>query len=108
MQNKNAPLTDSILLTKAKLLTTQLEAEGHTFPAKFKCSNDWLLKWKKAFDVSCAALHGEAASSDMDGVNAAREGIPELVKENDIGVSDLFNTDETGLFYRKLPTRYGT
>eukprot|EP00959_Pyramimonas_sp_CCMP1952_P214563 4490384-Pyramimonas_sp.AAC.1 len=49
--------------------------------------------------------HGEAGSADMSGVEVARTQIPEVLVSLGTPLDDVWNMDETALFYRKLPTR---
>jgi hypothetical protein len=44
--------------------------------------------------------HGEAASVNFNIVEHERNRIQELIKKNDYELHDIFNMDETGLFYR--------
>ena len=49
-------------------------------------------------------FHGEAKSVDQDTANGlAEESPPQLLKE--FTAENIFNCDETGLFYRCLPDR---
>ena len=52
----------------------------------------------------CKNLHGEAESVDQDGVNKwQNDRLSALLKE--FKPEQIFNTDETGLFYRCLPDK---
>jgi cupin superfamily acireductone dioxygenase involved in methionine salvage len=43
--------------------------------------------------------HGEAASANADTVEQERKRIQELIKKYGYRLRDIFNMDETGLFY---------
>jgi hypothetical protein len=43
--------------------------------------------------------HGEAGSADPKVVEMERRHIQELIKEGGYNLRDIFNMDETGLFY---------
>jgi hypothetical protein len=47
--------------------------------------------------------HGEAASSSAETVEQERKRIRELIKESGYGLRDIYNMDETGLFYGYAP-----
>ena len=48
-------------------------------------------------------MHGEAEDADMEGVRIARRALPKLLEDYDL--RDIFNLDETGLYYRRLPLK---
>lgn len=70
----------------------------------FKASVGWLNRFKSRHSIIGKVLCGEAASADSDGaaawMSASLAGIL-----NDYSPSDIYNADETGLFYEMLPTR---
>jgi hypothetical protein len=98
--NKSAILSDMLILEKAKGIGAGLD-----LPTNFNYSPSWLLRWKKRHGVHSEVLHGEAASGDTDGIKIARTEIHMLMREREQDLEETFNFDETGLFYRKLPTR---
>ena len=100
IEGKGGFITGALLLAKAKEIGKELE-----LPNNFNYSNKWLHKFKKQHGLSMHELHGEAGSADIDGVRVAREQVPQLVKELGISLDELFNLDETGLWFRRLPTR---
>ena len=54
-------------------------------------------------DSSAATLSGERASVDLLTVETWRERLPQITK--DFALRDIYNMDETGLFYRALPEK---
>ena len=55
-------------------------------------------------EIKCKKLHGKVESVDQDGVNEwQNDRLPALLKE--FKPEQIFNTDETGLFYRCLPDK---
>ena len=64
----------------------------------------WVHGFKKRFDIRSFTRHGEDASADNSTEVLARmEEIKSLVASYDR--DDVFNMDETGLFYRMEPNR---
>jgi hypothetical protein len=53
----------------------------------------------KSWDVS-----GEKKSADQDAANKYCESYVQLVKDNDLTAEKIYNADETGIFWRCLPT----
>ena len=48
-------------------------------------------------------MHGEEAAANTMGIEQARDNLPGIL--SDYELEDIWNLDETGLFYRTLPTR---
>jgi hypothetical protein len=90
-------ITDSILLTKA-LGFAFLFSED-----KFKGSNGWVDNFKKRHNLRQYNIHSEAASAPLDDLDTMRNEIRSILKNYD--PNDIFNCDETGLFWKMKPSR---
>ena len=66
---------------------------------RLKLSNGWLGCFKVRNGLKEMRRHGEAASASANTVNAERERIQELIKKHGYQLRDIYNMDETGLFY---------
>jgi len=92
------PLDGPILQQKAKFFA---EALGFK---EFSASNGWFDGWKRRFDVKFQKLHGEAASaSAIDKETWLEEKWP--VIRAGYSPDDIYNADETGLFFKMLPEK---
>ncbi|XP_064647061.1 tigger transposable element-derived protein 6-like [Lineus longissimus] len=69
----------------------------------FKASNGWLEKWKTRHNINQVTICGESESVDDNMVDEWKKKLPELVAGYD--PKDIFNMDETGLFYCALPCK---
>ena len=69
----------------------------------FRSSHSWFKAFKGRNGIWQYKLHGEAASVDPDDVKAARERLTAKLASFDR--RDIYNFDETGLFYRMPPDR---
>jgi hypothetical protein len=69
----------------------------------FKGSNGWLEKFQKRNNITFKSVCGEATSVDKEAVNNWKAKIPDI--NSNYAECDIFNADETGLFFRILPTR---
>lgn len=69
----------------------------------FSASNGWLEAWRKRFGVRSTALCGESAEVPEDVVEDWAQRLPDITAG--YCCYDIFNADETGLFYRALPNR---
>lgn len=92
----NVPVSGPLLKGKAEELAQLLAIED------FKCSNGWLDRFKKRHNINWGRVSGEARDTDLTICDEwllnewpkIREGYADC---------DVFNADETGLFYKLLP-----
>ena len=97
-RSENVPLDGPIIKDKA------LEFANHFGQVNFKGSNGWLANFKKRHGLVFRAIRGESASVDRQSVNNWRQNVLlEVLTEFD--PKDVFNIDETGLFWRALPDK---
>jgi hypothetical protein len=99
MRAQGTPVSDELLQTKAKQLA---EAAGVT---DFKYSNGWLDRFKKRYGVRCQGMHGQAGDADAQGVELCHRALPVLITELGYDKEDVYNFDETGLFFKAGPKR---
>jgi hypothetical protein len=90
-------ITDSILSTKALGFAFLLKEN------KFKGSNGWVDKFKKRHNLKQYHIHGEAASVPLENLETMRENLKQILKN--YSPEDIFNCDETGLFWKMKPCR---
>ena len=69
----------------------------------FKASNGWLHRFKSRHNITQGAISGESGDVSADTVKEFQEKLPDLVRG--YKASDIFNMDESGLFYRALPKK---
>jgi hypothetical protein len=67
----------------------------------FSYSNGWLHRFKDRHGISKRNFEGESASANMQQVTTGRANLQALVAGFEL--CDVYNTDETGLFYRLTP-----
>lgn len=85
------------LMEKAKEISDKLGKPN------FKGSRGWLDKWKKRFNIKQLKICGESADVDGATVDSWKERLPEIVA--DYEKENIWNMDETGLFWRALPDK---
>ncbi|UYV84826.1 TIGD6 [Cordylochernes scorpioides] len=91
-------INGNILKEKAILLALKMGQDI------FEASNGWLEKFKARRNIAFKRLHGEAGSVDANSVATWKGGIiPSLLAK--YSPQDIFNADETGLFYKLLPNQ---
>ena len=98
-RDEKIPVSGEMLLLKAQEYAEVCSCENP------KTSNmSWINRWKWRKDSVCKKLHGEAESVDQNGIDEWQTNcLPALLKQ--FKAEDIFNADETGLFYRCLPDR---
>ena len=69
----------------------------------FKASNGWLEKFKNRHGIVFRALCGESASVDSTTVEEWKKRLPTLI--DSYSTENVYNADETGLFFKLLPDR---
>ena len=89
-------ITDNILSTKALGFAFLLKEN------KFKCSGGWVDNFKKRHNLRQYHIHGEAASAPLKDLDTMRENLRQTLK--DYSPEDIFNCDETGLFWKMKPS----
>ncbi|KAL4103217.1 hypothetical protein QTP88_010050 [Uroleucon formosanum] len=93
----NIPINGPILKEKAEFFATKL---GHK---QFKASQGWLSNWKIRNNVVFRKICGENASVDQS--ICSDWLVKYLPIINQYSPDDVYNVDETGLFYKCLPSQ---
>lgn len=99
-RSKNIPISGPILQERARQIRQQL---GGPDADSFKASNGWLQKFRVRHAIQYRAICGESAAVDMVTVEEWKHRLPSIFNEYD--PSDVYNADETGLFFKALPSR---
>lgn len=98
MRAKKMPISGSVLQQKALDYACMLGIDD------FKASTGWLTRFKARHGIIAKVLCGESAASDTNSAATwASSALPEILKK--YASSDIYNADETGLFYELLPTK---
>lgn len=98
--NDNLLLTGEVLCQKWTAFANLL---GIPEDERLNLSEGWLTSFKKRNRLKEMKRHGEAASSMPETVERERKWIQELIGKWGYELRDIFNMDETGLFYGYAP-----
>ena len=71
----------------------------------FKASHGWLWRWQKRHGISQHKVVGEKRSADTAGAAEFPAKLLEFINEQQLSPEQIYNADETGLYYRMLPDR---
>jgi Tc5 transposase DNA-binding domain len=93
-EEKGVVLTGDILRAKFRQFS---ERAGIAPEEQLKMSNGWLESIKNRLGLSLHVRHGEAGSASAETVMAERARLQELL--SGYSLEDIFNGDETGLYY---------
>ena len=92
-------LSGDALLLKARQFARELHLENPD-----TITTSWISRWKERHSIVCKRLHGEAAAVDNHATESwFSDRLPELLQE--FSPDNIFNADETGLFFKCLPDR---
>ncbi|GFS93513.1 tigger transposable element-derived protein 6 [Trichonephila clavipes] len=90
---QNIPMGGSSLKEKAKAFTKELEIE-------FSASEGWLTNFKKMNGIVFKKMCRESSSVDINVCSKWQNSLSDLIKE--YAPRDIFNRDETKLFFKCL------
>jgi hypothetical protein len=96
-RSKHIPLSGPMIQEKAKEFAAEMGKP------EFKASNGWLDAFRKRHGIGFSCLSGESVEIDDETVQAWQDRLPTLC--SGFRPDDVFNLDETGLFYRCLPDK---
>ena len=99
-------MADGILLTGGVLRQkwyTFADLVGVPADERLNLSNGWLTRFKERNGLKEWKRHGEASSSNAETVEEERKRVQKIIQEQGYGLKDIYNMDETGLFYGHAP-----
>jgi hypothetical protein len=99
MEN-NLLLTGEVLRQK---WTKFADLAGVPDDERLSLSEGWLARFKVRNGLKQFKRHGDAGSADPETVKTEQKHIQELIDKYGYELRDIFNMDETGLFYGYVP-----
>uniref|UniRef100_A0A914UKF2 HTH CENPB-type domain-containing protein n=1 Tax=Plectus sambesii TaxID=2011161 RepID=A0A914UKF2_9BILA len=98
VRSENVPITSHLLMEKAKETSSLLKIEG------FKASEGWRMNFKHCHLITFKSNQGEAGAIDVESLGKWQQQVlrEELAK---FSPDDIFNADETRLFWQLLPNK---
>lgn len=104
---KNCPVDQNTVCFQAKQIFEKLKDEAGEMAKDetFKASNGWFSRFKSRCNWHSIAESGEAASADKEAASLYPEKLKAMIDEGGYTSQTIFNVDETGLFWKKMPKR---
>ncbi|KAI0997099.1 hypothetical protein K3495_g11088 [Podosphaera aphanis] len=97
-QARNVAVTGNLIKVKARKFREQLEIGGTV-----EFSNGWPQKFQQRNQLKCIRSHGKSGSAITAGIEQAIPILKNVIK--DYQPRDIYNMDETGLFYNLSPDK---
>ena len=106
-ENKdNVPISMAIIQTKAlSIYKDLLEEDEEDKAKKFNASSGWFARFKKRHGFHNLKMTGEAASADVEAAKTYPATLKKIIEEGGYTSKQIFNIDETGLYWKKMPNR---
>ena len=99
-EKRNGFLTDALLIKKAENIAKSEKIDC------FKSSSGWLWKFRKRHHLRLRNIVGEEMSAkrvDPEVITDFQTHMKEKIEK--YGVENVYNADETGIFYKRMPTK---
>ncbi|CAG8759139.1 21798_t:CDS:1, partial [Gigaspora rosea] len=101
---------EQVIIHEIIILDSLIREKGRQFAKEFDIpetslafSSGWVTKFKRRNGLKKIVLHCESASAPLKNLPVERKKLQELLSH--YNPEDIYNADETGLFYRLLPNQ---
>lgn len=98
-RERNMPISGEMIKQKALNLCASLNI------SEFKASDGWLQRFKERYGVRFLKITGEKLSSQPELIAAFKERLKRVIQEHEFNEHQIYNADETGLYWRLLPDK---
>jgi len=82
-----------------------MSAVGSSGSSPFQANRAWFDHFKKHYDLCNVKLTGEHASMDQELAETFPAQLTQLIEEKGYLLEQVFNAEETSLFWKKMPTQ---
>ena len=109
----DSPMTNMAIQDKVLSIYEDLVALGNAgagpsgaaAPPSFTASRGWLERFKTRNNLHLVTQSGEAASSDKAAAQAYLPVLKKIIADGGYTAQQVFNVDETGLYWKRMPKR---
>lgn len=96
-RSQHIPISGPLVKAKAKEVAADLKCD------KFSASDGWLQKWRRRHNISFKCISGESADVNQEDVEQFFQKLPAMLLGYE--ARDVYNADESGLYFRALPDK---
>ena len=96
-RSEGLPISGPLVQSQVHGLSETLHGD-----ATFHASKGWLYRWKKHHSIHQVKISGEVRSADVKAAEAFLPEFQELVEEQGYSPQQIYNADETSLFFKLL------
>ncbi|XP_018393361.1 PREDICTED: jerky protein homolog [Cyphomyrmex costatus] len=100
LRMRSIPVSGSIIKAKALEIAKELNLQEN-----FVASTGWLDKWKIRHGIRQLQVCGEKKCADIEAADKFKTALSKMIKNENITLAQIFNVDETGLYFKMLPTK---
>ncbi|XP_043461946.1 tigger transposable element-derived protein 2-like [Leptopilina heterotoma] len=100
IRDRGDSISGPILKEKAILLSKQLDPNS-----TFKASEGWMHRFKKRHGIKYCEMKGEKLSNNPENANEFALYLQERIDREKLSLDNIYNADETGMFWRSLPSK---
>ncbi|KAG7177538.1 Tigger transposable element-derived protein 7-like 7 [Homarus americanus] len=76
---------------------------SHMGIENFEACDGWLWRFRNRHGMCNNITHGEAGSAPTEDIEPFRDRLNDLIKSEGLLISQVYNVDESGLYWRSLP-----
>ncbi|KAF0712292.1 jerky protein-like, partial [Aphis craccivora] len=98
-RRRHIPISGEIICEKARLFHREITKQKDGFTA----SRGWLDNFKHRHGIRRLKITGEKLSCDEAAIEPFRNELQRVINENNLDLEQIYNADESGLFWRMLP-----
>lgn len=102
---RNMPLSQSIIMEKARRIFNYIQTEASDTSETFVASRGWFNRFKHRNNLHNIKITGEAASGDTKAAAEFSATLKTIIEQGNYPPELVFNVDETGLFWKRMPKR---
>lgn len=108
-RQKRIPLSQALMQEKARclwrtIISDEPSTSSNAVP-QFNASRGWFDRFKKRANLHSIRMLGEAASADDASASLFPAELKKRIEEGGYSPKQVFNIDETGLYWKKMPDR---
>ena len=98
------PISGPLLMCKARQLYPLVYPDDTNLDT-FKAGTGWLKRFKDRHGIRALSVHGESLSAAAESIEPFKESLRKLMEEKSLTLTQVFNCDETGLYWKLMPNK---